>query len=595
MILRSAPEQPTARILEQLPAIQARIDREWGDAIRRVTIFFSGEKGPVQFRCGGELLILHIGDRPGGEWKESVFPEPEEIGLAPFPLRNVGLYFPRKKGDSRWDSIALPASSLFLGSALRRAGFQVRVRPLDLPGDGRSIEADGDDLLGFTLFEDLFEETREHLHGLREQFAGLIAAGGPLVTLAPLAAAYHLPQVNLLVRGEGELVLPPILRAIGDGNLEALLGFSGLFFQRGRLIVLSDFDRVNRVEDFGRFDFDLGFMTRPQFEKGLEVNLSRGCRRRCAFCSRVQGGALRKIPLDKIGKLLSGYEKKLTEFEIDTPDARTININDDDILQDPAFAGEVMKLVRKNGFSLWGIQTSIQSLIDRRGKSDGQALEILGNPEFFFQKRPLVWLGTDTFLTARGKRLGKEIPPVSQIEKLAGEFEKRGIRHFHYWIASDFDSTWSEFIAEVLLILSFRKRFPGFGLLAHAPFLVPYPSTPVYRMIVGGGMTNQLRLKKVLPSARPEFAYPLVSAVETRFPNLNRLLRNEPDPASGRGGFFDFLKAGDNFFALRLIHHFLRQERLESESAGQNDFSSLLRAEEAKLEDVLSRMSSRSS
>lgn len=249
-----------------------------------------------------------------------------------------------------------------------------------------------------------------------------------------------------------------------------------------------------------------------------------------------------------------------------------------------------MELVRKNGFSLWGIQTSIQSLIDRRGQIDERALEILGTPEFFFQKRPLVWLGTDTFLVERGKRLGKKIPPVSRIEKLAGEFEMRGIRHFHYWISSDFDSTWPEFIAEVLLILSLRDRFPGFGLLAHAPFLVPYPSTPVYRMLVAKGMTGQIRLKRELTALSPEFVYPLVAAVETRFPSLNRLLRNEPDPASNRGGFFDFLKAGDDFSALRLVYHFLRRERLESEFAAQGDLSSLLRAEEAKLEDVLASM-----
>ena len=102
------------------------------------------------------------------------------------------------------------------------------------------------------------------------------------MTLAPLAAAYHLPQDQPSVRGEGELVLPSILRAIGEANLEALLGFSGIFFQRGRLIVLSDFDRVNRVEDFGGFDFDLGFSTRPQFEKGWS-----------SICRGAAGGAAR--------------------------------------------------------------------------------------------------------------------------------------------------------------------------------------------------------------------------------------------------------------------------------------------------------------
>ncbi len=79
------------------------------------------------------------------------------------------------------------------------------------------------------------------------------------------------------------------------------------------------------------------------------------------------------------------------------------------------------------------------------------------------------------------------MPSLENFTALLGEIEKRGLRHFHYWISSDGDSTWEEFVEELALIFGFFRDFPGFGLLAHAPFIVPYPGQRIVRAIASRG------------------------------------------------------------------------------------------------------------
>jgi len=190
-------------------------------------------------------------------------------------------------------------------------------------------------------------------------------------------------------------------------------------------------------------------------------------------------------------------------------------------------------------------------------------LALCADSALFVEDRPLVWLGSDAFLPERGRRLAKPLPPPALFEELLSALERRAVRHFHYWISSDYASSWPEFVAEVLYILGLRRRFPLFGVLPHAPFLVPYPSTPLHRLLRQGGLDAAVRCRAVL-RAGGEFDYPLVERVETPWEQLNRLLRNER--VHGAPGFFDHLRAGDDFQALLVVYHFLKQERLAAVS-----------------------------
>ena len=524
--------------------------------------------------------------------------EPVSSGSFSIPLpvssiKKVGLSYPFSMNDKRWKSIELTSSSLFLGSALYDSGFEVKVTKQPMPVSIMEPTLMDCDLIGFTLFEDLFLQTQEFLSRMKENYRGLMAAGGPLVTLTPMQAVYHLPQVNLFVRGEAEFVFPGIIRAVNENNIEALMDFKGFLFQVPGVILISELGEINRPALFDGFEFNLDFLEKHHFEMGLELNLSRGCNRGCVFCSAVQGRELRKLPVHILENLLHLYSKKIGEFGIQSPVAKTVNINDDDILQDPGYARDIFNIIKKYGFRLWGIQTSVNSFFRSTGELDSSSLDIIDDPSLFVDNKPLVWPGTDAFLVERGKKLGKRIPSEEKMVELMEAFEKRGIANYHYWISSDHLTDWEEFVNEFKLIYRLKERFEYFGLLAHAPFIVPYFVTPLYKWILRLQEQEDenpgfvLKYKKILKGGKPEYTFPLVERVETRFRCLNRLLNNERTGSSS--GFFDYLSDKDYYNCFLVIYHFVKQERLEAEASDREAAEKLFLIEN-DVETILSNL-----
>jgi hypothetical protein len=515
-------------------------------------------------------------------------PGNEAMDLEIKKIKTIGLSYPVLSSDKRWETIHLTASSLFIGSSMANVCFDVKVIKQILPVTFVDPQLLNCDLIGFTLFEDLFIQTKNLLSQLRNHFKynGIIAAGGPLITLTPYKSTFHLPEINLLVRGEAEFILPGLLRAINDNDIDKLLEFKGYLFQVPGLIIISDFHEINIPDHFNGFQFNLDFLEKGHFEEGLEINVSRGCKRGCIFCSAVQGKQLRKLPKILVEDLLTQFSDQLDTFNIQSPHSRTININDDDILQDPGYASDIFQLIKKNQFRLWGVQTSIDSLFDIRGEIQSNALDMIDDKSLYVENNPLVWLGTDTFLKQRGKRLGKKTRGKAQLLRLIEEFEKREIRNYHYWISSDHLSDWDEFTREFEFIYQLHTRFNYFGLIAHSPFLVPYFATPVYRHLIHSEeLKNRIRYRRILKSNKELFTFPLVERVETGYRHLNRLLNNEK--LNHRSGFFDYLRQKDYVNAFITLYNFLKQERMEVVSREQAE--GLIQIEK-NLEELISKM-----
>ncbi|MBN2346212.1 MAG: hypothetical protein JXO51_07450 [Candidatus Aminicenantes bacterium] len=586
---------------------------------------------------------------------EEIFEKPEEIAqfkALERPIKTISLLFPRLESDPRWRSMGMPAGQILLSSSLKARGFEPRPLLWTLSGENRPTEALSADLAGFTLFEDLLPVLGPILGEFRGSYGGILAAGGPFPTLAPLAAAYHLPQANLFVRGEAELVLPGILEALNSGDAEAFFRNKGIFWQQPGLIAMAGFDKVNRPDNLGDIPIDLDFLKPAHIEHGLEMNFSRGCSRGCVFCCHAQGKKLRKLPLEKARELLEEYrnivigmtggaespwqeshpypipllsrrdERGISSRWTDgnasppTPSPKgegglkkaasrgnfppsppgeggwgmgpdrselmdsAVNINDDDILQDPGYARAVFGLIKEQGLRIFGIQTSTTSLVKGDGDPDQVVLDLVSDKELYVGGAPLLWLGTDAFLAERARRLGKKLPPPEKFKELLGELEKRRIRHYHYWISSDGESTWEKFVEELALLFSFFRDFPRFGLLAHAPFIVPYPSSRLFGQLLPDDLRLKIKINLNAPDAR--FGYRVVDRLETRWPQLNALLRNEK--AGGEKGLFDFLKEKNFMAAAQLAYHFLKQEQLQS---SQNDLA--LEKALKKLKDLIAK------
>lgn len=585
-LVRYEPAEFTyPEILTLLPPLQARLEKQ-GLNYKFLNVHFCRNSPRSRFfPVSDHLFIRHTGiDGQLAETDAGAFAVRTRLEPLGKPIVSIDLFFPRLPSDPRWKTMGLPAAQLFLAAALQAGGFRATPRPLDLPVAALPPEAIVADLAGFSLFEDLLPALKPFLAGFRSIYKGIIAAGGPLLTLAPLAALYQLPQINLAVRGEAELALPEVLHALNQGDMEALFRRPGVFWQQPGLIVLADFDRVNRPESFKHFQIDLSFLNPGHLARGLEMNFSRGCRRGCVFCCRVQGTKYRKFPLEKAEELLVKYKEKIAEFQVRGDAVRVVNINDDDILQDPVYAAAVFALLKKHGFRIHGIQTSPASLVQSGEQVNHEVLDLAADIELYLDRRPLLWLGTDVFLTSRAKRSGKRLPSPQAFASLLAELEKRGLRHFHYWISSDGDSTWEEFVEELAMVIAFHRDFPNFSLLAHAPFTVPYAASALFRRLTkDGNAVPAMKIKAEFRAPDPRFSYVLPERLETAWPNLNRLLRNEK--SGGEAGFFDSFKARDFKAAAQLAYHFLKQEELQSSPIDPN----LARARE-RLEKVIEEL-----
>ena len=297
---------------------------------------------------------------------------------------------------------------------------------------------------------------------------------------------------------------------------------------------------------------------------------------------------MRAFPPRQFEALLIQWKAALKIHAISSPAALTVNINDDDILQDPDYAGQIFRIITRHGFRLWGVQTSINSLFTQDQALRSDVLDLIDDDDLFVNGKKLLWLGTDTFLESRGKKLAKRIPPKQTIRALAEILDRAGIRHYHYWISSDELSTWEEFIEEFSFIVQLKQEFPSFHLLAHAPFLVPYLSTPLHKKL----SRDPHQLKRVvyhniLKGDDPNFDFPLAQRVETPSDNLNRLLNNIPPDTNG--GFFDHIKANNFLAALLVLYHYLKQERFQTESTLQAQ-TSPLKALQSNLEDLIATL-----
>jgi len=284
-----------------------------------------------------------------------------------------------------------------------------------------------------------------------------------------------------------------------------------------------------------------------------------------------------------LDKQLEQARKRIERLKPVPPRAKSININDDDLLISPDYTESVLSVCRRNGFRLWGLQTSVASFFDHRQRINTDLLDLVADPGLYVDL-PLLWLGTDAFLPERSRRIGKTMPSTDLFLHLLEDFEQRKIRHYHYWISSDQESDWPEFISEVSFIQDLRKRYPRFGLLAHAPFLVPYPDTPLWYLLERNPeMFSRVRFTGAV--RRNGVTWNRAIRIEPRDPELARLLDNQPDQGEIR--FFEALKENDNFAIFNRIYNGLRESRMRCNDLGRID---LLLQQEKKTADILSRL-----
>lgn len=448
-----------------------------------------------------------------------------------FKPTSVLLIFPYSLRDKRWLKMSVPPSLLFLANSLKSYLHSVKIKKIPLESGILPEELENFSWVGIPLYDELFLSVQKLIRAIKGKFKGKIAVGGPMVTLSPLAVAAHLSEANLIVRGEGEERFPKLLSLLHEtiSNLEELFKIKGFIYRDEKILISSSFSETP-LPDLKFSNMNIDSVPDEELEKGIEINTSRGCPRSCIYCSHVHGRTIREIPIENIRNWLAEFKRRLQLKKIENPEAFTVNINDDDILLNKERAIKIIRTINEMGFKIWGIQTSLESIAEGR-----DILDFLSMNEFYFQNRPLLWLGTDSFLPERRKRLGRKPLDKKTIEELVQIMEDKKIRNFHYLILSDHKTDWEEFIDEILFICQLQKEYSFFEIIPTSKFLIPYPYTPSFKIIP----KERIEKETLSIDGYPQFDYSIVKFAKPENEHIYKLL-NLSD-------FFEFSIKKDTF------------------------------------------------
>ncbi|MBW2262952.1 MAG: cobalamin-dependent protein, partial [Deltaproteobacteria bacterium] len=241
----------------------------------------------------------------------------------------------------------------------------------------RALEAHPDlDLVCLTLLERSFGQVRHLARFIRQRSRALIACGGVFPTVTPEHCFAHLGDVDIIVRGDGERILPRIVEAVAAAHeepvVEALAGLEGVIARCGETTVSARLDSVNRVMDLDESQLDYSFFERQNVEHGLSLSTSRGCIYSCRFCSVMDKKLWRARSVDAVMRDLDAYSARLVEIygsDEEVPSsARRLQIWDDDFFLDPRRASALLARMTGAGFTTTFVQGTVSSFFVKEGR-----------------------------------------------------------------------------------------------------------------------------------------------------------------------------------------------------------------------------------
>ncbi|MHC4181881.1 MAG: B12-binding domain-containing radical SAM protein [Planctomycetota bacterium] len=204
-------------------------------------------------------------------------------------LKRVALIQPSQHGGT----LCVPVGLLSLASSIKPYGYEpiiidfniqvVRRTPNFFRESAEKILSYDPQVLGFTVMCNTFPSTLLIAEECKKMAPDIpIIFGGPEVSFEEVAVLETFKQVDIIVRGEGEITLGELLKALGEKkSFSDILGIS----YRGNGEVIRNPDRpfIMNLDDLPFLDFSL--LSGVEGYDNWNVEAGRGCPFQCTFCS----------------------------------------------------------------------------------------------------------------------------------------------------------------------------------------------------------------------------------------------------------------------------------------------------------------------
>ncbi|HLO67410.1 MAG TPA: radical SAM protein [Holophaga sp.] len=277
-------------------------------------------------------------------------------GASPGPLAVLAYSAPRSGFGDEWMTF-LPIGLGFLQAMARTRGFPCRLA--NLSGKGRKEVVEylrrlAPAVVGVSMFTFNRKRSADLLAWAREACPGaVLLAGGPHPTHLAREVFEDCPQLDAIVKGEGEIPLAEVLERLRDGR--DWRGAPGLVLRDGQTPSpppLEDLDIMGAPVEHFQADFldDVGQLS--------YLSTSRGCPATCNFCNTPEfwGSAVRfrspRAVLREMRLLRERHGLTYFSFRDDTFTANRLRIL------------ELMRLIQESGMHpLWNCQSRV-NLVD---------------------------------------------------------------------------------------------------------------------------------------------------------------------------------------------------------------------------------------
>lgn len=182
----------------------------------------------------------------------------------------------------------IPISEGYILAYLKQKGYSGQVlvdskdRPLSLPTLKDFLERHRPMVVGFSTYQATIERARFYACFIKKFFPQIkIVFGGPQTTFMPPQALEDLGYVDILARGEGEIIIFELLRCLKEGkNLSPIPGIA--FSDDGKI-----YDKPVLLSDTPLDDYPSPYLSNIldlKQKRAAILFTSRGCPFNCKFC-----------------------------------------------------------------------------------------------------------------------------------------------------------------------------------------------------------------------------------------------------------------------------------------------------------------------